>query len=490
MCKLDPVPKIVEVGGGDIDIDFQLKNDDGSAFSAEGCVIRLSISDWLYRSATLLVYEATLSADSNGIMSVASFHVPGYDTADMSGAYVYQISIKDYLGNYESPIQGKLVLLKNNNPDNIIGGTCGGDSNPSQNLNCGFIAQDTAPENTSVLWIDTSDDSSDSSQNVNGLSNNAKTLLVAILRNAVYTSDQSANITALEAELASSGESDDSGDDSGNTDAVTYTITNALANVTTSNAVTSVAEKAVYTATLTAADGYNLDTVTVTMGGVDITSTAYSGGAVTIASVTGDVVITATAVVAEDGGDSTLTLLHSWDFTQSLTDSVGGVTAETEGKVTQDANGLAFAATGTSGTASSAMVSLGNTYAPNRTIEIDVVSMAETLSRHHRFVIIGDNGQTQGNGFVYRNGTAWSFYAYPNWCDNSEITDMNYFSGKTVTLKCDSDGYIAVYADSEYIFTTSKAAFPESVGTALWLGSTILSLENTVISAVRIYEGV
>lgn len=133
MCKLDPVPKIVEVGGGDIDIDFQLKNDDGSAFSAEGCVIRLSISDWLYRSAALLVYEATLSADSNGIMSVASFHIPGYDTADMSGAYVYQISIKDYLGNYESPIQGKLVLLKNNNPDNTIGGTCGGNSNPPQN---------------------------------------------------------------------------------------------------------------------------------------------------------------------------------------------------------------------------------------------------------------------------------------------------------------------------------------------------------------------
>ena len=165
MCKLDPVPKIVEVGGGDIDIDFQLKNDDGSAFSAEGCVIRLSISDWLYRSATLLVYEATLSADSNGIMSVASFHIPGYDTADMSGAYVYQISIKDYLGNYESPIQGKLVLLKNNNPDNIIGGTCGGNSNPSQNLNCGFIAQRTPPENTSILWIDTSYDTPDSPQN-------------------------------------------------------------------------------------------------------------------------------------------------------------------------------------------------------------------------------------------------------------------------------------------------------------------------------------
>ena len=45
----------------------------------------------------------------------------------------------------------------------------------------------------------------DSSQNSVGLSNTAKTLLITILRNGAYGTDQSANITALEAELASSG---------------------------------------------------------------------------------------------------------------------------------------------------------------------------------------------------------------------------------------------------------------------------------------------
>lgn len=76
---------------------------------------------------------------------------------------------------------------------------------------------------------------------------------------------------------------------------VTYTITNSLTNVTTNNPSASVSENAAYSANLTAADGYELDTVTVTMGGVDITETAYVNGKITISAVTGDVVITAVA---------------------------------------------------------------------------------------------------------------------------------------------------------------------------------------------------
>ena len=76
---------------------------------------------------------------------------------------------------------------------------------------------------------------------------------------------------------------------------VLYSVTNNLSNVVTNNAVPSVAEGSAYTATLTASDGYELKSVTVTMGGVNITSTAYSNGVITIAEVTGNVVITASA---------------------------------------------------------------------------------------------------------------------------------------------------------------------------------------------------
>lgn len=74
-----------------------------------------------------------------------------------------------------------------------------------------------------------------------------------------------------------------------------FAVTNTLTNCTTSNTVTTVSKNAAYSATITANEGYELSSVVVTMGGVDITATAYSGGKITIASVTGNVVITATA---------------------------------------------------------------------------------------------------------------------------------------------------------------------------------------------------
>lgn len=78
-----------------------------------------------------------------------------------------------------------------------------------------------------------------------------------------------------------------------------YTITNALTNVTNSNAAQSVDEYHAYVATLTANHGYAITAATVTMGGTDITATAYADGTVSIPSVTGNIVITATAVEAE-----------------------------------------------------------------------------------------------------------------------------------------------------------------------------------------------
>ena len=76
---------------------------------------------------------------------------------------------------------------------------------------------------------------------------------------------------------------------------VTYTITRNLSGVNSSNSSNSVIECNGYTTTLTLASGYQNMSVTVTMGGVDITSSALSDNVVSIASVTGNVVITATA---------------------------------------------------------------------------------------------------------------------------------------------------------------------------------------------------
>ena len=76
---------------------------------------------------------------------------------------------------------------------------------------------------------------------------------------------------------------------------VYHSINNTLSHVVTDNEATSIEDGAAYTATLTADTGYILNSVTITMGETDITSTAYSNGNISIASVTGDIVITAVA---------------------------------------------------------------------------------------------------------------------------------------------------------------------------------------------------
>lgn len=77
---------------------------------------------------------------------------------------------------------------------------------------------------------------------------------------------------------------------------VTYKVTNNLTNCVSSNKDTSVLKNSSYNATITPNSNYDLGAVIVTMGGVDITSTCVSNGIITITSVTGDIVITCTAV--------------------------------------------------------------------------------------------------------------------------------------------------------------------------------------------------
>lgn len=74
-----------------------------------------------------------------------------------------------------------------------------------------------------------------------------------------------------------------------------YKVTNALTNCTTSNSAEKVKTGTVYSATITAGQGTTLGTVTVFMGGTDVSSTAVAGGTISIASVTGDIVVVAAA---------------------------------------------------------------------------------------------------------------------------------------------------------------------------------------------------
>ena len=74
-------------------------------------------------------------------------------------------------------------------------------------------------------------------------------------------------------------------------------ITNVLTHVSTSNNAFSVAVGGTYTAVLTVDDDYTLGDVTVVMNGANVTSSAWTSGTktISIASVTGNIVIAAVA---------------------------------------------------------------------------------------------------------------------------------------------------------------------------------------------------
>ena len=111
-----------------------------------------------------------------------------------------------------------------------------------------------------------------------------------------------------------------------------------LSHVSSSNTQSTVEVGDSYTTTLTASTNYTINSVTVTMGGVDITSTSYSSGTITIPSVTGNIVITATAVLAAQSITATYTqsgTVYNTDTLDSLkadlvvTANYAGGTSET-----------------------------------------------------------------------------------------------------------------------------------------------------------------
>ena len=105
--------------------------------------------------------------------------------------------------------------------------------------------------------------------------------------------------------------------------AVVYTVSSSLSHVTSDNNATTVLEGESYSATISAVAPWSVGTITVSMGGVDITASAVSGSTITIAEVTGNIVITASGVTGN--------LISYFGYTDGkrLSTSTGGYRDET-----------------------------------------------------------------------------------------------------------------------------------------------------------------
>ena len=168
-----------------------------------------------------------------------------------------------------------------------------------------------------------------------GLSSTAKTLILSLFESAAYgNSTMQSQLDALKTEFGQSTGGGDSGD------VVEFcNIAYSLSHVTSAagGISTAVQKGKSFTDTLTPASGYTMSSVTIKMGGADITSSAYntSTRVVSIASVTGNVIITATAVVATVAvssvtlNKSTLSLTEGSSETLTATVSPSNATNKT-----------------------------------------------------------------------------------------------------------------------------------------------------------------
>lgn len=110
-------------------------------------------------------------------------------------------------------------------------------------------------------------------------------------------------------------------------------VTQMLLNVSSTFVGSSIISGQAFNATLTAETGYTMAGVVVTMGGVDVTASAYNSGTgeVAIASVTGNIIITASAAINIYSVTQALTLC-----TTDITETEVTYGAAISGTVTAD----------------------------------------------------------------------------------------------------------------------------------------------------------
>lgn len=186
-------------------------------------------------------------------------------------------------------------------------------------------------------------------------------------------------------------------------------------------------------------------------------------------------------------------LLHSWDFTQSLDDSVGGVTAVLKtASLQRDSTGLHF-------TANSQACELGQVFGYDTTMEIDftefdMINGHNTSTSHTRMFMVGASPDG-GNGIIIRGRSGITVYNTSWWSGYYSIAAADVwtcFANKTVSIYIDADGYAEIKVDGVSVGTSAKA-FTGS--TNKWFlgnnapASSGANFYNCTITGVRIYSG-
>lgn len=203
---------------------------------------------------------------------------------------------------------------------------------------------------------------------------------------------------------------------------VTYTVTRNLTNVASSNTANSIAENESYTTTLSPTGGYKkLGAITVTMGGADISSSAVSGNNISIAKVTGNIVITCEAVIT------------------NIIDTIG-ISANTRLSTSSGENRTqsGYAAIGANKDSASLIhLTAGDT------LRIKGVSLPASNDSYSAIAMHNASGSLIATTYLH-NGLTWNNFTFNN-------------SGDIVVITCSADHYFRISlicTDSSVVIAT------------------------------------
>lgn len=205
-------------------------------------------------------------------------------------------------------------------------------------------------------------------------------------------------------------------------------------------------------------------------------------------------------------------LLYNWDFTESLTDTVEGVTAVLGAN--SGVTSLERTSAGVSFTAPTQRIAFPTSIAMDmsgKTLEIDVSNFdfEGSLDYHIRFVLLNENINTSNSGWgpiIYRKDTGWAAYGTKSasstvgaWSENwNNNLGINAFDNKTVKLVFDLDGHTtSLYLDNELIGTLTTIYYSNTKHRRLLIGGVNANggteaegnqCYDMTITGVRIYQ--
>lgn len=119
--KIYTLPEITFVGGKTQELNFNLKERDGSWYNANYCTVNFSACNYSNKvGEPLFSIKPVLLSNDDNIKHILKIIIPAEKSIKLYGKYIYQITIMDDTGKIEIPNQGIMNITRNINIDETI----------------------------------------------------------------------------------------------------------------------------------------------------------------------------------------------------------------------------------------------------------------------------------------------------------------------------------------------------------------------------------